>query len=83
MEAKFLELGVSDHSPGMVTIKQILCSRSKPFKFHSYWMKHKDVAQILCDASQSEVDGNPIRYLCLKLKKIERGLETTKQGTVW
>ncbi|KAL3519686.1 hypothetical protein ACH5RR_017835 [Cinchona calisaya] len=74
-EVEFLDPLISDHSPGLVSIKEEFNAGPKPFKFHSFWMKHLQFKKILRSNWIDEDYGNPMRTLCIKLKNLKGHLK--------
>jgi len=43
----FLSAGVSDHSPGLITVGSLVSFGPKPFKFCNFWLEHGDYMEWL------------------------------------
>ncbi|KAF7847052.1 hypothetical protein BT93_L3407 [Corymbia citriodora subsp. variegata] len=69
-EAAFVAPGISDHTPMIVKITNLV-HRRKPFKFFNFWMDHPQFRPILCQAWDVSVTGNPMYRLYSRLKEVK------------
>jgi hypothetical protein len=67
---EFLERGVSDHSPALVTISSVTSYGPKPFKFFDYWAEHNNFLDWIGDAWRVEVEGYSMFCFYSKLKAV-------------
>lgn len=70
LEAAFLALGVSDHTPMFIRIVPVSSAR-KPFKFFNCWMSHPDFPSIISQVWNSSNGGTPMFKICQKLKYLK------------
>uniref|UniRef100_A0A5B6YUZ1 Reverse transcriptase domain-containing protein n=1 Tax=Davidia involucrata TaxID=16924 RepID=A0A5B6YUZ1_DAVIN len=63
--------GVSDHCPILCTIDTKWKLKRGPFRFYTYWMQHREFAQILHNSWTEPVSGNPMLRVSLKLKRLK------------
>ncbi|XP_074271262.1 uncharacterized protein LOC141595191 [Silene latifolia] len=71
--AHFLEPGVSDHSPVVVTIFEDPCRKSR-FSFLNCWLDHSDYDNIVHEAWNVPVYGSSTYKLFAKLKNVRKSL---------
>ena len=71
MKVEFLDHIVSDHMPMMVYILEYFNADHKPFKFHPFWIVHKEFQQILTTILNEEVVDNPLAILYYKLRRLK------------
>lgn len=62
---------ISDHSPGILSIKMTKNFGPKPFKFIKAWMSHPKFKEILEDNWAIPILGNPQLRLAKKLKRLK------------
>jgi hypothetical protein len=65
---EFLERGVSDHSPALVTVAKLVSYGPKPFKYFNFWADHKNFLQWVEDGWRTEVNGFSMFRFYSKLK---------------
>jgi hypothetical protein len=53
----FLEKGLSDHSPSLVSVAKYVSYRPKPFKFFNFWAKHAQFLDWVDEGWKIEVTG--------------------------
>jgi hypothetical protein len=73
---EFLERGISDHSPALVTIAKMVSYGPKPFKYFNFWSEHENFLQWIEDGWRVEVEGFSMYQLYTKLKSIKDVLKT-------
>lgn len=59
MKTIFEAAGVSDHSPAIIKIKEVVNTGPKPFKFYQFYMKHLQYDTKLNEVWDRSKDGNP------------------------
>lgn len=69
-EAKFLNPGISDHSPMTVRVLHPP-NRTKPFKFFEFWTHHPDFKTSVNRAWSTHITGVPMFCLVYKLKRVK------------
>lgn len=76
-EADFTGPGLSDHTPGIVTIRQKLVTGKKPFLFFNLWTSHEEFAPLVEQVLSTPVEGfsPPMFRLCTKLKGLKPELK--------
>ena len=72
---EFLPPEVSDHCPVIVSLQQEIANPPKPFKFFNYWAKHPDFMGLVQQSWLSQVNGNSMRQLYVKLKRLKVDLK--------
>lgn len=78
MEAAFLNLGISDHTPMVVRVVHP-SPRRKPFKYFDFWTDHPDFKVIVRRVWDSPVRGVPMFKLVSKLKMLRVQLKLLNQ----
>ncbi|KAL0294494.1 UNVERIFIED_CONTAM: hypothetical protein Scaly_3120700 [Sesamum calycinum] len=74
--AHFSLLGcLSDHSPGIVSILDLLASQPKPFQFFNMWADHQDFMPTVENGWNLNVDDTAQFCLCRKLKALKGHLK--------
>jgi hypothetical protein len=68
---EFLERGVSDHSPALVTVAKLVSYGPKPFKFFNFWAEHRNFLEWIEDGWRVEVNGFSMFRLYAKLKSVK------------
>lgn len=61
MKVEFLPPNVSDHSQVSVRTVDTIDFGPKPFKFHSFWLKHEQFSDVLRASWSLVVVGNPLK----------------------
>lgn len=74
-EADFTGPGISDHTPGIVTLRQKLVTGKKPFKFYNFWTSHEEFAPLVEQVWSTPVEGTPMFRLCTKRKRLKAELK--------
>lgn len=59
--------GISDHSSAIISVGTLKSFGTKPFKFYSYWLEHKEYMDWLREGWNKEVKGVLMYQLCMKL----------------
>jgi hypothetical protein len=72
---EFLERGVSDHSPALVTVSSFVSYGPKPFKYFNFWADHSHFLEWIGDAWRLEVDGYSLFRFYAKLKAVRAVLK--------
>jgi len=72
---EFLEKGVSDHSPALVTIAKLVSYGPKPFKFFNFWADHRNFLDWIKEGWRVEVTGFSMFRLYAKLKSVKEVLK--------
>jgi hypothetical protein len=72
----FLSAGVSDHSPGLITVGSLVSFGPKPIKFCNFWLEHGDYMEWLSNCWMQEINGVPMYKLCRKLKEFKAILKS-------
>ncbi|XP_026378158.1 uncharacterized protein LOC113272552 [Papaver somniferum] len=72
--AKFLNLGISDHSPAIVSIFEGRYHGHPPYKFCSFWAEEPDFLEVVKNSWKDPVHGNPMMVLVKKLKRFKKVL---------
>jgi hypothetical protein len=62
---EFLEAGVSDHSPALVTIGKAVSFGPKPFKFFYFWADHRLFLDWVVEGWQVDITGYSMFSLML------------------
>ncbi|XP_038999482.1 uncharacterized protein LOC120125037 [Hibiscus syriacus] len=74
---EFLALGVSDHCMALVWInREVQANRPKPFKFFNFWTLHPNFLNEVRQSWQPPIQGNLMKVLFLKLKRLKTSLKT-------
>jgi hypothetical protein len=79
---EFLERGVSDHSPALVSMAAYVSYGPKPFKFFNFWAEHKNFLDWVKEGWQVDVEGYSMYRLYAKLKSVE-SFKDKKFGSFW
>lgn len=74
-EAEFLNPGISDHSPIVLSWLPNIPKGPSPFKFFLTWMKDPEFANVLQSVWAENVTGNPMLRLMKKLKALKTSLK--------
>lgn len=74
IETIFDSLGVSDHAPVVVKVRELLNTGPKPFKFNQFLMRHYQYKEIINSVWAESIQRNPMMRLCVKLKKLKAQL---------
>jgi len=72
---EFLERGVLDHSPALVTVAKLVSNGPKPFKFFNFWAEHKNFLEWIEEGWRVEVSGFSMFRLYAKLKVVKAVLK--------
>lgn len=68
----FLEVGVSDHSPALVTIESAISSGPKPFKFFNFWAEHSLFMDWIEEGWRTESNCYSMFNLYTKLNSVKK-----------
>jgi hypothetical protein len=74
-QVDFLEAGVSDHSPSVITVGRLKSFGPRPFKFFSYWAENPDFLAWVSEGWRLEVTGVPMFCLYARLKAVKQVLK--------
>ena len=77
---EFLAPEVSDHCPAFIQLQQENASPPKPFRFFNFWTKHSRFLEIVEESWRIPVQGNPMRMLHSKLKRLKQELRKFNQA---
>ncbi|KAG6506034.1 hypothetical protein ZIOFF_031349 [Zingiber officinale] len=69
-----ISLGLFDHSPLIVHIKNLIPQRASPFKFFNMWTTHPHFKQIVSTVWRSPISGSHMFVLWSKLKLLAKEL---------
>lgn len=72
---EFLEGGIMDHSPAVISVEQFLSFGPKPFNFLNFLVDHKLFLDWIAEGWSFDVDGYSMYKLYAKLKAIKRILK--------
>ncbi|XP_022880751.1 uncharacterized protein LOC111398023 [Olea europaea var. sylvestris] len=72
--ATFLTTCVSDHSPMVVKLAELL-RRKIPFRFFDYWIDHPDFLPLVAQVWGEAVVGTSMFCLCSKLRRLKLALK--------
>jgi hypothetical protein len=67
----FLDRGISDYSPALISVDQFSSFGPKPFKFFNFWADHKDFLDWVAEGWRVHVEGFSMFQLYAKLKTIK------------
>jgi len=67
----FLERGLSDHSPSLVSVAKYVSYRPKPFKFFNFWVKHAQFLDWVDEGWKIEVTGYAMFRLYYRLNLLK------------
>ncbi|XP_026383439.1 uncharacterized protein LOC113278933 [Papaver somniferum] len=70
-KADFLTQGISDHSPAIASIFKKLLHGPPPFRFYNFVTEDPDFMEIVREAWQHKVVGNPMFVLVSKMKRVK------------
>jgi len=73
---EFLERGVSDRSPALVTIAKLVSYGPKPFKYFNFWSDHQNFLQWIDEGWRVDVEGFSMFRLYTRLKSVKAVLKT-------
>ncbi|KAK6163762.1 hypothetical protein DH2020_000626 [Rehmannia glutinosa] len=74
--ANFLPLGcLSDHSPCIVSLLDVIANTNRPFRFFNMWASHTDFNDLVATNWNLYVRGTKQFMLCKKLKHLKRPLK--------
>ncbi|KAK6159245.1 hypothetical protein DH2020_006559 [Rehmannia glutinosa] len=74
--ANFLSLGcLSDHSPCIVSLLDVVVNTNRPFRFFNMWASHTDFNDLVATNWNFYITGTKQFMLCKKLKKLKRPLK--------
>ncbi|XP_039011849.1 uncharacterized protein LOC120140931 [Hibiscus syriacus] len=74
--AEFLASGSSDHCLALVNLnKEIYLNKPKPFKIFNCWTLHHNFLNIVSQSWYPPCQGNPMKKLFLKLKRLKSNLK--------
>uniref|UniRef100_A0A803QHQ4 Reverse transcriptase zinc-binding domain-containing protein n=1 Tax=Cannabis sativa TaxID=3483 RepID=A0A803QHQ4_CANSA len=80
-EVVYLNEGIFDHSPGVITIHLIASTGKKPFKYFRMWRSHTKYESLLRECWSRNLNGSPMFQLVSKLKQFKLMLkELNKEG---
>lgn len=71
----FLNAGISDHSPCLVSVFEDYWKGPKPFKYCGMWGKDTQFQQIVCDSWNQDVSGCLMYKVVKKLQMIKSKLK--------
>ncbi|GMJ15706.1 hypothetical protein HRI_005239800 [Hibiscus trionum] len=74
-QVEFAAPGGSDHSPSFIWTDRPIISPPKPFRFFNFWSSHPQFLGIVAASWGDAVDGNPMKRLFLKLKRLKSSLK--------
>ncbi|KAK3199256.1 hypothetical protein Dsin_022671 [Dipteronia sinensis] len=74
-QVDFLEPGISDHSPSVVTVGKLKSFGPRPFKFFSFWAENADFLNWVEEGWRLNVEGVPMFRLYAWLKAVKRILK--------
>lgn len=72
--AEFLFPGISDHSPGVISIFEGRYHGPPPFKLCNFWVNEPDFMDIVRQSWMEPMHGNPMMVLVNKLKRLKNVL---------
>jgi hypothetical protein len=75
----FLEVGISDHSPALVSVEEYNSYGPKPFKFFNFWADNKHFLDWIKEGRGTEVVGYSMFQLYTNLKTIKLILKPKNQ----
>lgn len=79
-EAEFMNPGVSDHTPMVLSLYDNNNRGPMPFKFFNYWVYEKDFNKIVENVWNTQVFGNPMFKLVHKLKILKQELTAWRKN---
>ncbi|XP_038992139.1 uncharacterized protein LOC120115513 [Hibiscus syriacus] len=78
---EFLAPGSSDHCMALVSLhKEVQTNRPKPFKFFNCWAFHQNFLNIVSQSWSMPIQGNPMKKIFLKLKRLKVSLQNLNKG---
>ncbi|XP_028083502.1 uncharacterized protein LOC114284753 [Camellia sinensis] len=67
----FLTSSISDHSPAVVTVSDVVVSFKKPFKFFDFWLDHEEFLPAVSQIWNEYIRGVPMFRVCQKLRQLK------------
>ncbi|XP_050238207.1 uncharacterized protein LOC126687693 [Mercurialis annua] len=80
-KASFLNHGISDHSPVIITFNEPVRVNCKPFRFFNIWTEHKDFLETVRDSWYSPTDGFKMYQIVQKLTRLKRVLRNLNRDS--
>ncbi|XP_020240887.1 uncharacterized protein LOC109819544 [Asparagus officinalis] len=74
-QVEYLLPGLSDHSPGLISIFDDFKLGKRPFKFFNMWIKHENFLPVVSSIWQNEVKGYKMFSVWSKLKLLRSSLK--------
>ncbi|XP_077249090.1 uncharacterized protein LOC143888520 [Tasmannia lanceolata] len=71
----YKNLGLSDHSPLIVSTSPVPSTGGKPFKFHNMWLSDTSLYEVVERAWVLKISGNPMFRLFKKLQGTKRAIK--------
>ncbi|XP_050238237.1 uncharacterized protein LOC126687724 [Mercurialis annua] len=80
-KASFLNHGISDHSPVIITFNEPVRVNCKPFRFFNIWTEHKDFRETDRDSWCTPTDGFKMYQSVHKLNRLKRVLRNLNRDS--
>lgn len=68
---EFLIPGISDHCSTLIKMESVVFNPPKPFKFFNFWIDHSDFLEVVRTFWIDPVEGNLMKKLHNKLKRLK------------